>query len=52
MVCELHRTIGAYMAVAEKALQVASEEIEARAASLVEERALSPRAVAAAPLLH
>ncbi len=52
MVCELHKTIAAYMTVAEMALQVASEEIEARAASLVEERALSPRAVADAPLLH
>ncbi len=52
MVCDLHKTIAAYMTVAEMALQVALEEIEARAASLVEERALSPRAVAAAPLLH
>jgi len=43
MVCELYKTVAAYIAVAEMALQVTD---------LVEKRALSPRAVADAPLLH
>ncbi len=44
MVCELHKTVAAYMTVAEMALQVTLE---------VEERAPSPSAAAAAPpLLH
>ncbi len=52
MVCELYKTVAAYIAVAEMALQVTHEEVEGRAEILVEERALSPRAVADAPLLH
>ena len=43
MVCELHKTVAAYMTVAEMALQVTLE---------VEERAPSPSAAAAPPLLH
>ncbi len=51
MVCELYKTIGAYMAVAEMALQVTREEIEARAEILVEERTAPMAVVVATPLL-
>jgi len=47
MVCELYKTIEAYMALADMALQVTHEQIEARAQILVEERT-APRIV---PLL-
>jgi len=51
MVCELHKTISAYMAVAEMALQVMSEEIEARGEVLVEERTAARTVVVTTPLL-
>ena len=51
MVCELYNTIGAYMALAEMALQVTREEIEARAEALVEERTAAMTVVVTTPLL-
>jgi len=51
MVCELHKTISAYMAVAEMALQVTHEEIEARAEILVSERTTPRTVVVTTPLL-
>ncbi len=51
MVCELHKTISAYMALADMALQVTHEEIEARAEILVEERTAPRTVVVASPLL-
>jgi len=51
MVCEMHKTISAYMAVAEMALQVTREEIEARAEILVSERTAARTVVVVTPLL-
>jgi len=51
MVCEMHKTISAYMAVAEMALQVTREEIEARAEILVSERTAARAVVVVTPLL-
>jgi len=51
MVCEVHKTISAYMAVAEMALQIMHEEISARAEILVAERTAARTVVVATPLL-
>jgi len=51
MVCELYNTTGAYIALAEMALQVTHEEIEARAKILVSERTAARTVVVATPLL-
>ncbi len=51
MVCELHKAISAYMAVAYMALQVTREEIEARAEILVQECTAARAVVVVTPLL-
>jgi len=51
MVCELYKTISAYMAVAEMALQIMHEEVEVRAEALVEERTAARAVVVVTPLL-
>jgi len=51
MVCELCNTIAAYMDLADMALQVTHEEIEARAETLIEERTATRTVVVAAALL-
>jgi len=51
MVCELHKTVAAYMTVAETALAVTREEIEARAEILVSERTAPRTVVVTTPLL-
>jgi hypothetical protein len=51
MVCELHKTMAAYMSVAEMALQITDQEIEARAEILVEERTAVRTVVVTTPLL-
>jgi len=50
MICELHKTISAYMAVAEMALQIMHEEVEVRAEALVEERTAARAVVVVTPL--
>ena len=51
MVCELYNTIAAYMNLAEMALQVTHEEIEARAEVLVQECTAARAVVVVTPLL-
>jgi len=51
MVCELYNTAGAYIALAEMALQVTHEEIEARAEVLVQECTAARAVVVVTPLL-
>jgi len=51
MVCELHKKMAAYMSVAEMALQITDQEIEARAEILVEERTAVRTVVVTTPLL-
>jgi len=51
MVCELHKTISAYMALVDMALQVTHEEIEARAEVLVQECTAARAVVVVTPLL-
>ncbi len=51
MVCELYNTTGAYIALAEMALQVTHEEIEARAEVLVQECTAARAVVVVTPLL-
>ena len=51
MVCELYKTISAYMALVDMALQVTHEEIEARAEVLVQECTAARAVVVVTPLL-
>lgn len=51
MVCEQYNTTGAYIALAEMALQVTHEEIEARAEVLVQECTAARAVVVVTPLL-